>query len=67
MQECPHAAALPEVHEVLQDAKRPDKYTVFWDKGFCTFFWADVEMLTSKTSHCSMWKWEHSAQWTSLL
>ena len=60
MQECPHAAALPEVHEALQDTKRPDKYTILWDKLFCTFFWADVlsqlevEMLTSKTGHCSM-------------
>lgn len=54
MQECPHAAALPEVHETLQDTKRPDKYTILWDKGFYTFFWADVEMLTSKTSHCSV-------------
>lgn len=38
IQECPDANALPEVHEALQVAKRPDKYTVFWDEVFCAFY-----------------------------
>lgn len=39
---------MPEVCEALQVAKRPEKYSVLWDKVFCAFY---------GLMHSHNWKW----------